>query len=109
MAIPPGVSASDWAQALRQFTDTVGAQWVFTSDDDVALYRDAYSPFWGEAEERLVSAAVAPDTVEQVSTIVRTANRFRIPLFTISTGKNLGYGGSAGNLSGTVIVDLKRG
>ena len=77
MAIPPGVSASDWAQALKQFTDTVGAQWVFTSDDDVALYRDAYSPFWGEPEERLVSAAVAPDTVEQVSTIVRTANRFR--------------------------------
>ena len=37
MAIPPGVSASDWAQALKQFTDTVGAQWVFTSDEDVAL------------------------------------------------------------------------
>jgi 4-cresol dehydrogenase (hydroxylating) len=108
MAIPPGVSASDWAQALKQFTDTVGAQWVFTSDEDVALYRDAYSPLWGEPEERLVSAAVAPDTVEQVSQIVRTANRFRVPLFAISTGKNLGYGGSAGNVSGTVIVDLKR-
>ena len=90
MAIPPGVSASDWAEALRQFTLTVGAQWVFTSDEDVALYRDAYSPIWGEPEERLVSAAVAPDTVEQVSQIVRTANRFRIPLFAISTGKNLG-------------------
>ena len=49
---------------------------MFTSDEDVALYRDAYSPFWGEPEERLVSAAVAPDTVEQVSQIVRIANRY---------------------------------
>ena len=108
MAIPPGVRAADWAGALKQFGDVVGAPWVFTSDEDVALYRDAYSPFWGEPEERLVSAAVAPDTTEQVSQIVKIANRYRIPLFSISTGKNLGYGGSAGNISGTVIVDLKR-
>jgi FAD/FMN-containing dehydrogenase len=108
VAIPPGVRAADWANALKQFTDVVGSPWVFTSDEDVALYRDAYSPFWGEPEERLVSAAVAPDTTEQVSRIVKIANRYRIPLFSISTGKNLGYGGSAGNISGTVIVDLKR-
>ena len=108
MAIPPGVSGRDWQTALQQFTQAVGATWVFTSDDDIALYRDAYSPLWGEPEERLVSAAVAPDTAEQVSQIVRTANRFRIPLYPISTGKNLGYGGSAPNLSGSVVVDLKR-
>ena len=45
---------------------------MFTSEEDVALYRDAYSPLWGEPEERLVSAAVAPDTTEQVSAVVRT-------------------------------------
>jgi (+)-pinoresinol hydroxylase len=108
MAIPPGVSSGDWQNALRQFAQTVGNQWVFTSDEDIALYRDAYSPLWGEPEERLVSAAVAPDTTEQVSEVVRTANRYRIPLYPISTGKNLGYGGSAPNLSGSVVVDLKR-
>ena len=108
MAIPPGVSAADWTNAQKQFRDVVGSQWVFTSDEDVVLYRDAYSPFWGEPEERLVSAAVAPDNAEHVSQIVKIANRYRIPLFAISTGKNLGYGGSAGNVSGTVIVDLKR-
>jgi 4-cresol dehydrogenase (hydroxylating) len=63
---------------------------------------------WGEPEERLISAAVAPDTTEQVSQIVRIANRVRIPLFPIATGKNLGYGGSAPNLSGSVMIDLKR-
>ena len=108
MAIPPGVSPRDWNTALDEFRQAIGAPWVFTSDDDIALYRDAYSPLWGEPEERLVSGAVAPETAEQVSRIVRTANRLRIPLFPISTGKNLGYGGSAPNLSGSVVVDLKR-
>jgi 4-cresol dehydrogenase (hydroxylating) len=108
MAIPPGVSRGDWQSALGQFTQAVGPQWVFTSDDDIALYRDAYSPLWGEPEERLVSAAVAPENTEQVSQVVRAANRFRIPIYPISTGKNLGYGGSAPNLSGSVIIDLKR-
>jgi (+)-pinoresinol hydroxylase len=108
MALPHGVNRKDFADAIKQFEEAVGKQWVFTSDEDVALYRDAYSPFWGEAEERIASAAVAPDTVEQVQKIVRTANAFKIPLYTVSTGKNLGYGGSAPNLSGSVVLDLKR-
>ena len=81
---------------------------MFTSDEDLNLYRDAYSPFKGEAEDRVPSAAVAPDTVEQVQAIVRIANRYRLPLWTIATGRNLGYGGSAPAYSGSVVVDLKR-
>ena len=81
---------------------------MFTSDEDVALYRDAYSPLWGEAEDSVPSAAVCPDTVEQVQAIVRIANQLSIPLYTISTGRNLAYGGSAPVLSGSVVLDLKR-
>jgi len=108
MPLPPNVSAAQWQEALAAFRAAIGEAWVYTSDEDVGLYRDAYSPVWGEEEERLVSAALAPRTVEEMQAIVRTANRFGIPLFPISTGKNLGYGGSAPNLSGSVIVDLKR-
>ena len=108
MKIPPGVSAGDFAEAIKQFEEAVGKEWVFTSDEDVALYRDAYSPFWGEPEERGASAAVAPYTVEQVQAVMKTANEYKIPVYPISTGKNLGYGGSAPNLSGSVVLDLKR-
>jgi 4-cresol dehydrogenase (hydroxylating) len=108
MKTPPGVSASDFGTALGQFEQAIGKQWVFTSDEDVDLYRDAYSPFWSEPEERRASAAVAPDGVEQVQAVVRIANRYKIPLYTISTGRNLGYGGSAPVLSGSVVLDLKR-
>jgi 4-cresol dehydrogenase (hydroxylating) len=95
MTIPPNVSARNFAEAIKQFQEAVGKEWVFASDEDVALYKDAYSPFWGEKDEILVSAAVAPDTAEEVSKVVRIANTLKIPIYPISTVKNLGYGGSA--------------
>jgi 4-cresol dehydrogenase (hydroxylating) len=108
MRTPPGVSAADFASAIEQFGAAVGKQWVFTSDQDVNTYRDAYSPLWGEADERVASAAVAPETVPEIQEIVRIANRYSIPLYTISTGRNLAYGGSAPVYSGSVVLDLKR-
>ena len=108
MSVPPGVSERDFERALARFRSVVGADWVFTSDEDVALYRDAYSPLWSEPEEKVASAAVGPESAEQVQEIVRIANEFRVPLYPISTGRNLGYGGSAPVLSGSVVLDLKR-
>ena len=81
---------------------------MFTTDEDVDLYRDAYSPFYGEPEERIPSAAVAPHSVEEVQAVVKIANAFKVPIYPISTGKNLGYGGSAPALTGSVVLDLKR-
>ncbi len=108
MRLPPGVSSKDFSDAINQFEEAVGKDWVFTSDEDVALYRDAYSPFMGEPDELVASAAVAPDGVEQVQKVVRIANNYKIPIYPVSTGKNLGYGGSAPVLSGSVVLDLKR-
>ena len=108
MPLPPGVSARDFQNVLRQFEAVAGQEWVFSSDEDVNLYRDSYSPFWHEPEDPVPSAAVAPNGVEQVQQIVRIANKYKVPLWTVSTGKNLGYGGSAPRLSGSVVLDLKR-
>jgi len=108
MQVPPGVNRKDYSAALRQFEKVVGEEWLFTSPDSVALYKDAYSPLRGEKEEKVASAAVAPANTEQVQEVVRIANRYKIPIYPISTGKNLGYGGSAPVLSGSVVLDLKR-
>jgi 4-cresol dehydrogenase (hydroxylating) len=108
MLLPEGVSQRDFDLAVRAFRKIVGAEWVFTSEEDLHLYRDAYSPFWGEPAERRAAAAVAPQTTEQVQEIVRVANRYKIPLYAISTGKNLGYGAAAPAYTGSVVVDLKR-
>ena len=108
MRTPPGISPSVFGAALQEFASVVGARWVFSSEEDLDLYRDAYSPLRGQPGERIASAAVAPASVEEVQAIVRIANRLGIPLYTISTGKNLGYGGSAPAYSGSVVLDLKR-
>jgi hypothetical protein len=109
MKMPPGISAATFAAALREFAAAVGNDWVFSKEDDVALYDDSYTPFVGEPEKQYqASAAVAPESVEQVQQIVRIANKYKLPLYPISTGRNLGYGGSSPTYSGSVIVDLKR-
>ena len=108
LPLPPGIDQSSLSQALQECRDVVGDEWVFSSEQDVVLYRDAYTPFWDEEQDPLPSAAVAPDTVEQVQDLIRIANRYQLPLWTISTGRNLGYGGSAPLLSGSVVLDLKR-
>ena len=105
----PLYSADDLARALTEFTAIVGADWVFTAAEDIATYTDAYSPFALEPERQLLPAgAVAPANVEQVQQIVRSANRHKIPLYAISTGRNLGYGGAGPTMRGTVVLDLKR-
>lgn len=108
MKLPPGVNATQFDAAVRRFQSVVGSDWVFTSDADANLYRDAYSPFYGEEEEYIPSGGIGPDSVEQVQEIVRIANEFRIPLWPVSTGRNLGYGGAAPRMSGTLVLDLKR-
>jgi 4-cresol dehydrogenase (hydroxylating) len=103
--LPPGVSEDQFAEALRHFSDAVGAGAVLSSDEEIAEFRD---PFQHETwSDYTASAVVMPTTVEQVQEIVRIANRFRIPLWTHSQGRNNGYGGPAPRVKGSVNVSLR--
>jgi (+)-pinoresinol hydroxylase len=72
------VKQKDFNEALRQFEEAVGREWIFSSPEDMNLYRDSYSPFWRESGDPVPSAAVAPDRIEQVQTVVRIANTDKI-------------------------------
>ena len=76
LPLPPNVSAANFRAALVKFKEAIGNRWVFDSEEDVLLYRDGYSPLRDEPEELLPSAAVAPQSVEEVQAIVRIANEF---------------------------------
>ena len=104
--LPPGVSKGAFDVALARFATVVGAQWVFTSDDDRASYADPFDV--GDGSDHAISAAVAPQSVEEVQALLRVANEFRIPLWPIGRGKNLAYGTAAPRLEGSVILDLNR-
>jgi len=104
--LPANVTEKDFRKALDEFSAVVGKEWVFVEDNDLGGYLDPYAP--GDINEYAPSAAVAPDSVEQIQQILKIANTYRIPLWPISTGKNLTYGGAAPRLAGTVTLDLKR-
>jgi FAD/FMN-containing dehydrogenase len=106
--LPPGVSAASFASAIQEFEAGIGKEWVYTTEADLDLYRDEYSFFWDTPEEHLASAALAPASVEEVQKIVRIANKYKTPLYPISTGRNLTYGGSAPVMRGSIVLDLKR-
>jgi 4-cresol dehydrogenase (hydroxylating) len=106
--LPPGVSAANFAKALKEFEAGVGKEWVITDPEEIQPYRDYFSILKDQDDELVPSAAVCPDSVEQVQAVVRAANRYKVPLYAISTGKNFAYGGPAPNLRGCVTVDLKR-
>lgn len=104
--LPPRVSAKEFAAAIDAFVSIVGAQWVLTSDEDRATYTDPYSI--GDALKHEPSGAVAPKSLEELQAILKVANRYKIPVWPVSMGKNYAYGGAAPRMKGTMVLDLKR-
>ncbi len=105
MVFPPGMTAARFKAAQRAFVAAVGAEAVFMDDQDRAAYADKFSV---NDQRALPLGAVAPASAEQVQAVVKAAVAHKVPLWPISRGKNLGYGGSAPRLSGSLIVDLSR-
>ena len=104
--LPPGMNVEGMSAALERWRRVVGAEWVF-SGERLASYHDPYTISNDETRHK-PHAALAPASTEQVQEIVRIANEFRVPLWTVSRGKNFAYGGAAPVLSGSVVLDLSR-
>lgn len=54
------------------------------------------------------SAVVAPKDVPDVQALARLANEYDIPIWPFSVGRNLGYGGAAPRVPGSVGIDMGR-
>jgi 4-cresol dehydrogenase (hydroxylating) flavoprotein subunit len=106
LVLPPNVSEKNFQKALDAFAGVVGRQWVLSTEEDRNTYMDIYAP--GDGDQHIPSAAVGPQSAEEVQAIVRIANEFKVPVWPISRGKNLGYGAAAPRMSGTVVLDLGR-
>lgn len=104
--IPASVSEAGFATALRAFRDALGEKAVLDSDEDRSAYIDPYA--FGDGLEHESSAILAPAEVAEVQEIIRIANRYGTPLWPVSRGKNLGYGGAAPVQRGDIILDLSR-
>jgi 4-cresol dehydrogenase (hydroxylating) flavoprotein subunit len=106
--LPPGVSSAEFERALKGFAGAIGEEWVIREERQLAEYRDPFAFAPADPSEFASAAAVKPASVEEIQAILRIANEQKIPLWTISRGKNLGYGGPAPRVSGSVTLDLGR-
>ncbi|KAK4161224.1 hypothetical protein QBC43DRAFT_357996 [Cladorrhinum sp. PSN259] len=112
--LPPDITRPKFDQAIRELKATLGSQNVDINDKPLqdgwyVEHPNTHDAFHIALQEDLVSSAVVyPGSVEDVQAIVRWANKHKIPIYPISMGRNIGYGGTAPRVPGSVVIDLGR-
>ncbi|KIW36011.1 uncharacterized protein PV06_11686 [Exophiala oligosperma] len=112
--LPAGFDEKTFDQALDALSLVVGADNVSRDGSHGSVEgpngEKSYGDIWPLANptDHTPSGAVRPATVEDVQGVLKVANRYRLPLWTVSRGRNLGYGGSGAVVRGTVVLDLQR-
>ncbi|GAA6003646.1 FAD-binding oxidoreductase [Rhodotorula paludigena] len=111
---PPNFTQETFERAMGDLRRTLGAQHVEINDGPlndgnyyhVPLSHDGYAVL--EKDYFVPSAIACPGSTADVQAIVKWANRWVFPLWPISVGRNLGYGGSAPRVPGSLVIDLGR-
>jgi len=104
--LPEGVSREDFGRAVNEFRMVLGDDAVVVSPESMTSYSKIMLPVDDDAHRP--SGAVIPRSVEEVKQILAICNRYRVPVWPISTGKNLGYGSAAPATPGQMVMDLRR-
>ncbi|KAK6518217.1 hypothetical protein TWF506_005376 [Arthrobotrys conoides] len=110
--LPPDIDRPAFNIAIADLKRLLGDEHVEVNDKPLidGWYMEqpnTHDAFHILEQEDLVSCGtVYPGSTEDVQTIVKWANRHLIPVYPISMGRNLGYGGAAPRLRGSLLVDL---
>lgn len=103
--LPPSAenNGSNLAEAICAWRDTIGDAYVQT--DEGSLRQVETATF---ATTQTVPAIISPANRHEVQECVRIANRYRVPVYPISTGKNWGYGSRVPVLTDCAVMSLAR-
>src|SRR5262249_35750459 len=93
-------------KACAELRDLLGAQSVLTTEERLQAYRDPYSP--GLNDRFVPAGVISPATVEEIKAVLGVARSYRVPLWSVSLGRNYAYGGAAHGLTGSMILALSR-
>lgn len=105
LALPKGVSEKTFDAAIREFREILGEQYVVADGDQLSPYRKIMLSV--PDDNHAPSAAIMPRSVEQIQRVVAVCNKHKVPVWPISTGRNLGYGSAAPGSRGQVVMDLR--
>ncbi|EAT89060.2 hypothetical protein SNOG_03855 [Parastagonospora nodorum SN15] len=105
--LPPGIQQDVFNKAIQKYKIAVGNDQVL-QDHDLTEYIDPYELQEAEGTRKMPSAAVRPGSIKELKEVLKVSNEFGIPVWTFSRGKNLGYGGPAPRVNGSIALDLHR-
>lgn len=106
IALPAGVSEKIFDQAISDFQHILGSEYVLFRPEELTPYAKIMMPV--DDSQHYPSAAILANSVEDIQRILAVCNQYKVPVWTISGGKNMGYGSAAPAERGQVILDLKR-
>lgn len=116
IVLPPGISSQIFKDFTLKLAGVVGQENVTVISSVEELSHESYlEP--GKAHDMfhildkdhfVSSAVVAPRNVPDVQAIVRLCNEFEIPVWPFSIGRNVGYGGAAPRVPGSIGLDMGR-
>jgi 4-cresol dehydrogenase (hydroxylating) len=95
---PPGESL---AGAVREWRNALGTDAVVSNR--AAIERAETATF---QTSQKIFVILRPENREQVCETMRIANRHRVPVYPVSSGKNWGYGSRVPAVSGCALIDL---
>lgn len=89
--------------AIEALIAIVGSEHVVVSQDQLYAYERATFDV-----NSSVPAVVRPGSIAEVQSCLRIANEYKVPIYPISTGLNIGYGSTVPPATGCIIMELKR-
>ncbi|KUI56483.1 Vanillyl-alcohol oxidase [Cytospora mali] len=115
LRLPPDISLDVFKAAIGDLQAQIGDQNVIVNNQDhlddgwYLEHPNTHDAFHVVDQDELVpSALIYPGSTSEVQTVVRWANKYSIPIYPISIGRNVGYGGAAPRVPGGVVLDLGR-
>jgi FAD/FMN-containing dehydrogenase len=113
LALPPGISSEKFKEYIGRATEIVGEENVTIITEleketyaDPSKAHDMFHLF--DKSYFVASAVVAPRKVTEVQALMRLSNETGIPVWPFSMGRNVGYGGAAPRVPGSIGLDMGR-
>lgn len=103
MVHTPGMSPDPLASALSEWSALLGAAHVDSEEDSLRRSASNVGAFPGG-----MSALIYPSSTLEVQEAVRIANRYLVPVYPVSCGRNWGMGSRLPVRPGCVVMELSR-
>ena len=93
----------DSIQPINELKNILGSEHITYDDKVLNEYETATFK-----TKRKITAIARPKNTDEVQQCIKTANKYKLPVYPISTGLNTGYGSKVPTADGCIIIELKR-